>query len=621
MSSGLPSLRKKKTTRNNLPRRESSYNNEQHQLHVTAKDKTKVQDKIKKRLSTKIGLPSMPNQSSMPLPSNAMRNITNANRLQLPRETQDGGSPRPRPARPVYDAAVFNEPDFNADEYVRKMLATATPAELDDFFQALQESKNDTKEMMQKNVFRNYREFIMISKEIGTLESDMNTIRGLLSDLRGITTSLKQDDELDDEPLRAQGRRGARNSIVDFHQLNKNHLRALWSQVEGAQKFLPADEGRRIVRESGAWVELNAATWRPKNKVHIVLLNDHLLVAQQKPKPSGSGQRLIADRCFPLGDIKVKEFDDPEMDTALSIRSITSREKFVYKSNSKDEKKNMLIAFNRELSDLSALQHSLDDSAKRLTGSHDVSRDSQIKRISRRLSKNPQSQRLSISGPSGNEVIDLSVVQERMDALDQLIAHREYKEAVRSILRGRTLVNQAAINDLAAELTSLRLDQRTESLSHLLCDELIDEASRSKVVKELVGYLTALSRTDLASSTFLSARTKLLQKRTRWVIFDGDLSLYLSDLSLVTFTLLKSTSVMYFSAFSASSASHVIHWSQLRVLEFSNVVKNQLWKVKEKEGGEEMVRACLEGIGRQVGVLRDVGLDLSGVVKDALAGI
>lgn len=619
-SVALPSLRKKKSNRANLPRRESSYTNDRPQLLVSAKDKTKVQDKIKKRLSAKISLPSMPIQSAVPLPANALRTVNNANRLQIPREMQDGGSPRPRAARPVYDPAVFSEPNFDPEAYVKAMLATATPAELDDFFQALQDSKNNTKEVMQKNVFRNYREFIMISKEIGTLESDMTTIRGLLGELRGITTTMRKDVEVD-EPVRAAGRRGARNSIVDFHQLNKNHLKALWSQVEGAQKFLPAEEGRRIVRESGAWLELNAATWRPKNKVHIVLLNDHLLIAQQRPKPSGSGQRLIAEHCYPLDDLKIREFDDADMKTAISVRTVTSREKFVYKASSQDEKRNMMIAINREISELTANQQTLDDSSKRLTGSHDVSRDSQIKRISRRLSKIPTSQRLSISSPSGSELIDLAVVQERMDALDQRIAHREFKESVRSILRGRTLVNQAAINDLAAELTSLRLDQRTETLSGLLCDELMDEASKPKMVKEITGFLTALDRTDLASSTFLAARTKLLQKRVRGVLFDGDLSLYLSDLSLVTFTLLKTTTTIYQASFPAAWMSGLISWSKERVLEFSKIVKNQLHGVKEKEGGEEVVRECLEGVARQVGVLRDVGLDMSGVVKEALIGV
>lgn len=621
-SVALPTLRKKKTNRGNLPRRESSHNNERPELLVSAKDKSKVQDKIKKRLSTKIGLPPMPNQSAVPLPSNAMRNINNANRLQIPREMQDGGSPRPRVARPAYDPAVFSEPDFDPDIYVKKMLATATPAELDDFFQALQDSKNSTKEIMQKNVFRNYREFIMISKEIGTLESDMTTIRGLLGDLRGITTTMRKHVEVD-EPVRAAGRRGARNSIIDFHQLNRNHLKALWQQVEGAQKVLPAEDGRRIIRESGAWLELNAATWRAKNKVHIVLLNDHLLIAQQRPKPSGSGQRLIAEHCFSLGDLKVRDFDDPDMKTAISIGTISTREKFVYKAASQDEKRNMLIALDRELTELSANQRVMDDSSKRLTGSHDVSRDSQIKRLSRRLSKIPTMQRVSMSGLSGggDEIIDLAVVQEKMDALDQRIAHRDFYEAVKAISRGRKLVRKAAINDLAAELTSLRLDERTETLSGLLCDELIDEASKQNKVQEITGYLTELDRTDLASSTFLAARTKLLQKRVRGVLFDGDLSLYLSDLSLVTFTLLKTTTTIYQASFPVTWMSGLISWSRDRVLEFSKMVRNQLYGVKDKERGEEIIRECLEGIARQVGVLRDVGLDMSGVVKQALVGI
>ncbi|CCG83919.1 protein of unknown function [Taphrina deformans PYCC 5710] len=614
----LPTLRKKKT-RKDLPRRISTYNGGP--VEISAKDKTKVQDRIKKRLSTKIGTPMLQTSSHMPLPSNALQNINAANRIHIPREPQATVTSKSQGTRPSYDPNVFNDPDFNAESYVKEMLATATPAELDSFFQSLQDSKDSTNTALQNNVYHNYREFISVSKEISTLESDMASIRGLLNDLRGITTSLQNDSTVVEEDVsRSAGRRGARNSIIDFNQLNKTHLKALWTQVEGAQKFLPADEGRRIVRESGAWVELNAATWRAKDKVHMVLLNDHLLLAVKKHKPGGTGQRLVAQRCFPLPEIKMRLFQDEEMQSAVSISVIANKEKFVFKADSQDEKQAMYLAFNREVAELQAVQQRDDKGDKRLTGSHDTSRDSRIKRLSRRLSKNPGLQRngsISQAGKDSNETIDLTWVQERMDDLDQRIAHREYREAVRSVLRGRALVSAAGSEDLAADLTALRLDERTDRLAGMLCDELGDESYKSKVVKELVSYLVAIDRTDAARDTFLAARSALIRKRARGVMFEGDLSLYIADLALVHFTLIRNTTTIYRTSFtSPSEMSGLVAWAKTEVEAFVDLFVRQLYG---NETDSVVYRDALDAVSKQIAVLRDVGLDFAFVVESALA--
>lgn len=639
----LPTLRKKKT-RKDMPRRVSTFDGAP--VEMSTKDKNKVQDRIKKRLSTKIGMPSMPITSNRALPPGALQNVGNANRIHIPRDTQPGGvGARPRAARPVYDPSVFDDPDFDAEVYVKKMLATASPAELDSFFQALQDSKDATNTALQENVFHNYKEFITISKEIGTLESDMATIRTMLGELKVITTSMQRDSSAAEEnQTRSAGRRGARNSIVDFNQLNKNHLRALWSQVEGAQKFLPADEGRRIVRESGAWQELNAATWRPKEKVHLVLLNDHLLIAQKRPRPNGSSQRLIAQRCFSLTDIRLRSFQDEDMQSAVSVKLQTGGEKYVFKADTQDEKKAMLLAFVREAAELQASMRREDVSDKRLTGSHDTSRDSQIERLSRRLSKTPGLQRNgSVSLPQvhksngndnkgmksdddnddddGHDVIDLGWVQERMDSLDQRIAHREYREAVRSVLRGRALVqNSDPDNDLAARLTSLRLDARTDRLAHLLCAELADDNDKSRLVSERVGLLVALDRTALARETFLAARSALVGRRSRGVLFEGDLTLYLADLALVHFTLIGHTATVYEAAFGAAAAggaemSALVAWAKGEVERFAGLFARQL---HGRDRDSALYRDALDAVSRQIAVLRDVGLDLAFVVQQVL---
>ena len=83
---------------------------------------------------------------------------------------------------------------------------------------------------------------------------------------------------------------------------------ALWKNIEGSQKFLPALPGRHVVQNAGLWIELDNATWKPRRAMQIFLLNDHLLVAARRKKKvnaNGVDQRqppvkLVADRCWPL---------------------------------------------------------------------------------------------------------------------------------------------------------------------------------------------------------------------------------------------------------------------------------------------------------------------------------
>jgi hypothetical protein len=90
-------------------------------------------------------------------------------------------------------------------------------------------------------------------------------------------------------------------------------------------------------------------------------------------------------------------------------------------------------------------------------------------------------------------------------------------------------------------------------LSKRLVSEIVYDLSdpnvkRSQVVR-LAALLNALDEGELARDTFLAARKILLQKRIRMIGFDGDIYMYINELGLVTFTILKHTSEWFLAAF------------------------------------------------------------------------
>ena len=73
---------------------------------------------------------------------------------------------------------------------------------------------------------------------------------------------------------------------------------------------MPPLGGRHVVTEVENMWSLNAATYKVEYAVHFVLLDDALLVAKRRKRRTGEGGKLVAERCWPLGEINVVDVKD-----------------------------------------------------------------------------------------------------------------------------------------------------------------------------------------------------------------------------------------------------------------------------------------------------------------------
>lgn len=116
------------------------------------------------------------------------------------------------------------------------------------------------------------------------------------------------------------GSSSRRSSVADLQSLYRTQLQALYSQVAGSQKFIPMIPGRHVVAETGAFVELNPATYKPKGGVHLFLLDDLVLIAGVKRRPGGDEKKdggrdgedgkLVAEKCWQLAEVTVVDVKD-----------------------------------------------------------------------------------------------------------------------------------------------------------------------------------------------------------------------------------------------------------------------------------------------------------------------
>lgn len=83
------------------------------------------------------------------------------------------------------------------------------------------------------------------------------------------------------------------------------------------------------------------------------------------------------------------------------------------------------------------------------------------------------------------------------------------------------------------------------SLTNDLLHDIADPTNRKLTVVKLAAHLNRLGAGVAARDAFLVTRTEVLRKRSRMIRFEGSISLYVSELALVTFTHVKHTAEWY----------------------------------------------------------------------------
>lgn len=105
-------------------------------------------------------------------------------------------------------------------------------------------------------------------------------------------------------------RRAQRSSVADLRVLYASQLQELHSAIEGSSKFVPATPGRHIICQVPDIYSLNPATYKVEHAVHLVLLDDALLVAKRRRRRNGERGRLVAERCWTLGEVIIVDVKD-----------------------------------------------------------------------------------------------------------------------------------------------------------------------------------------------------------------------------------------------------------------------------------------------------------------------
>ncbi|KAI5991344.1 hypothetical protein EDC04DRAFT_2812211 [Pisolithus marmoratus] len=547
--------------------------------------KSTVDDKIKKRMSLKYAEISSPTDVSVPV----VPSIPIGLRPGLARDpdeiVRDVAEVKEDPH--LADQKLLDKQNFDPDVckyskytiiHLKAKLANSTEAELKSLQSSLRSAKDDTVIELQKNVFKNYAEFVLISKEISVLENEMLELKDSLQEWKSMPSLL----HIEESASVADRRRVARSSVADLRILYASQMQTLHTQISGSAKLAPATPGRHIISEMDGVYELNAATYKVVNIVRFVVLDDAVLVARRRgggaAAASGMGGsetagKLVAGRCWPLNEMLVLDTKDTaSMTNVFKIRH--GKETHVYRTEAPSDKKSLLGQFRQVAEELAVRKR------KEREGEHERrkslwatgDRGSAAFNPEKlpplpdwmaelaRAANVPTAQDLSAKAKSDQDARALS---ELSDDLTVAIALRDWSRAVK-------LAESARSHPSLAPLIS--------ALTSALLDALARPHNTKSTCVELVGHLLRLGARARARETFLAARSEAIRKYIRAIPFEGHIGLYVYDLAVVVFTALKHTADWFLAGFvEHEMTSSFIDWAKGQIEIFAELFRKQVY--------------------------------------------
>ena len=455
----------------------------------------------------------------------------------------------------------LQQQDFDGEAYVRTHLANASPSEIAQFKQALNDSMTSANSKLEQNAFqklvnitfdiiiellivnnlKSYADFITISKEMDTIETEVMELRGLLNEWRNLPETFGIEDNGDNDLDKLKRNR---SSVADLALVYKNQLQVLHNTVEGSLKFVPPLPGRHVVTTTSKFVELNAATYRIHQSVEIILLNDTLLIASKRRRQAGDGnkEKLIADRAWSFSEITVHDVKDSNnVKNAIKIKN--NKQTFVYKAETNNDKLNFLNVIRTSIEEFKKvnMENNESNSSPNL------------------VSPSMKSVGSSVNSPRRTPNINNKYLQWLEDFIDELsvsVALNDNDKAVEQIEKGKKLL-RSTNDDYQREVLQNQLSYHKKTLVKNLLN-LIEDSNKTKKSNliNVVNLLYRLNETGIAREIFFESRKNLIKRRTRQMIFDGDVVNYVSELSTITFTIIKQSADLFRAAFSNTNKAN-----------------------------------------------------------------
>ncbi|KAJ2748816.1 exocyst complex component exo84 [Coemansia pectinata] len=509
---------------------------------------------------------------------------------------------------PAVSLSRLTKSDFQPEEYLKETLKTVQEKNIRQFRKALEDARKVASKNLQKNVYKNYESFVFISKEISGMERDMQLLRELLLNINQVGDDLMEEDEqslLDaEEPggrVAALGRRRTmRMSMANQQDMFKDQLTKIWRTIRDAQRFVPFAPNRHVVGDVRNISELSPSTMQTRQKVDIVVLSDMLLLAVRKKRGNYSQTILVAERSFLLSDVTVADVSDNSR-AGNMVKIVNRAETFLFGFKSTDAKNEFLMLIGHAKAGIFGAE----------PPSMPPSLPPPIPSTMRPGAVPVRSTRSRQSASGGDDDQESmaegfrSRIDEMLDALDIHIARREFNDATVLVQR---LKRQVGESPKPAAAVRRAIDAHIAELSRLILTDLLIPCSPRKQVAANVSLLHQLGWDKEAKEAFLASRSATIKNRTRQLKLEGNTRLYIRELAIVYFRLIRNTCEWYSEFFAdPTMISALIAWVRQEMAGYAVIFRRHVFHEMQKF---QVIASCLNHTLAEVDILGHAGLDL-----------
>jgi hypothetical protein len=431
---------------------------------------------------------------------------------------------------------------------------------------------DETAQILKKQVYNNYLQFIDTAKEISNLEQEMKQINQILAKQKNVMDKMSKV-LVSDSGVDMEAKMKEQEAEKDRKDKEEQQVKALSTILEKVEDCDPnlIKAGRFLVFD-GRVAELDAENFQPFQEVHLFLLNDALLVAThdsiyknttdtlRRPRTGTDDEykRFKFNIMYGLKDVAIANARDMG-GLRNSFKMLSFPEQRIFQCSDNNEKRNWL-----DVLDTTKRRYmTVDEETKLATGGGLERIDSVTGQPGGNLPGDMRSRAGSVykaqtpgdSSPfglespmsgfdegesgGGHQKLDVGWLQDAIEEFDVFVAQRQFREACELIVMGieylrdkRGDVNQEHFKEWGLQFAK----RRTELVNVLRSELMIQTTSRmQRLPAEL---LVKLYDTRRAVQLFLKARSSTIRGLKPHT---GSALQHIQRLSAQTFALMAET--------------------------------------------------------------------------------
>ncbi|CDF89625.1 ZYBA0S04-08746g1_1 [Zygosaccharomyces bailii CLIB 213] len=558
---------------------------------------------------------------------------------------------------PVSLKRILSDPRFNAKSFFHDALGDASAVEIDRFTSSLNVLANEVQEEAKENINKSYKEILTVNNDLGVASAELKHLRLSIKELNvmmeqflSMAEKKLESHNLQEHPqsqstassssanvgllppVRANTTaRRDRTSVAILEKIWDNQLLELFKNVDGSQKYITPKTGRHILIETGDWLELNIATLKPLQNVHIFVLNDAVLVAG---RARDKQKELAVSQCAPLRDVSVAT--EGRSNDRLTF-TFGNNIKCLYQSRNSKECMKLLNVFRCAKDDLRDILLAEEANTKKIKESFNVLSSNQTP--GKENSKSPlKGQRLSMGGTPGrasdlmeNHILenitismhsrsrsrDVNSISQRLKSLDDVLEEIDidlerlkFEKAVDSLLDLEAQLTEMATHVDREDLIlhsfiALKCDKRREKV----CQKLLQHISCTQEVPRLIPAVKNMVKLGLPEEgldSFLQNRSSLIQGLVLQIGSVDNPTNYMTQIAIIRFQTIKKTVKNFREIFQQDAdrfSSILVNWCREEVDEHFRLIDKQLLN------DETLSPISIRSSRKQIDGLKSVGLD------------